>query len=48
MNERIKKSITDAFEDLFLPIFMVTWAVGLGVVSFLLVVSTLWSVFSFF
>jgi hypothetical protein len=48
MNERIKKAMRDAFEDLFLPVFMVTWAVGLGVVSFLLMISTLWTVFSFF
>lgn len=48
MNERIKKHIVTIFEELFLPVFFVTWAVGLGVVSFFLVISTLWSIFSFF
>lgn len=48
MKERIKKAIMDAFEDIFLPAFMFTWAIGLGIVSIFLVISTLWSVFSFF
>lgn len=48
MNDRIKKEVRDAFEDFFLPAFMFTWAIGLGVGSFILVISTLWKVFSFF
>lgn len=48
MNERIKKAIWNAFDEIFLPMFMFTWAIGLGVVSFFLVISTLWGVFSFF
>ena len=41
------KQVEDVFMDLFLPIFMVTWAVGFGLASFFLVISTLWKVFSF-
>lgn len=48
MNERLKKQIMAVFEELFLPVLMVTWAVGLGIVSFFLVISVLWELFSFF
>lgn len=48
MKERLKKVTMDAFEDIFLPAFMHTWGIGLGVGSIILVLSTLWKVFSFF
>lgn len=48
MNERIKKKVMDAIEDIFLPAFLFVWGLGLGLGSVFLVLSTLWKVFSFF
>ncbi len=48
MNERIKKKIVDAVEEFFIPAFVMIWGLGLAIVSFLLVISVLWNVFSFF
>lgn len=48
MKERLKKVTMDAFEDIFLPAFMLTWGIGLGVGSIIVVLSVLWEMFSFF
>lgn len=48
MKEWLKKVTMDAFEEIFLPAFMFTWAIGLGLASIFLVLSTLYAVFSFF
>jgi hypothetical protein len=48
MKERIKKQVEEVMIYLFLPVFMATWAVVLGLVSIYLVISTLWNIWSFF
>lgn len=47
LKERIKKKIFDAFDEIFLPMFMFIWAFGLGVCSFFIVISILWKVWNF-
>jgi len=44
-SNRIKKQIEDVFEELFLPIFMIIWAIGFGLVSLFIAISILWKVF---
>lgn len=48
MDPYLKKQIIETFIDVFLPVFMVTWAVCLGIFSFVIMAWTLWSVFSIF
>lgn len=48
MNERIKKHIVTIFEELFLPVFIVTWAVGLGIFSVFVAISILWKIYNVF
>lgn len=48
MKADLKRDFRYAMRDIFLPAFLFTWGLGLGLGSVFLVLSTLWKVFNFF